>query len=179
MHSPALRSSEELGGNCQVEPFSSLDHEKYMREALLEAEKAFERGDRPIGAVIVHDGKVIARGSNEFFSRRSYISHAELNALISAAPFLYDHGRECVIYTTVEPCVMCLGAIVQANIRNIGFGMPDNYIRARKLIDAVEYVDRRVHNYLGGILEKECIELYRRYSEREAQLMLTGLREPR
>ena len=157
-----------------MEPFASLDHESYMREAQSEAEKAFERGDRPIGAVIVHDGEIIARGSNRFFSESSYIAHAELNALVSAAPYLYDHGRECVIYTTVEPCVMCLGAIIHANIRNIAFGMHDNYIQARKIIDAVEYVDRRVHNYLGGILEKECVELYRRYSEREAQLMLTG-----
>ncbi|MEW5866375.1 MAG: nucleoside deaminase [Bacillota bacterium] len=157
-------------------PFASIDHERFMREALKEAENALERGDRPIGAVIVHDGRIVGRASNRFMTGRSCLAHAELNALMACAPYLYEYGSKCIIYSTVEPCVMCLGAIVQTNIRNVVFGMPDNYIQTRKAIGAVEYLKQRVHNYLGGVLEDECVELYKRYSEQEASLMLTGRR---
>lgn len=145
-----------------------------MREALKEAEGALKRGDRPIGAVIVHQNEIVGRGSNGFHSCSSDISHAELNALLSCAPFLKEHGPECVIYTTFEPCVMCLGAIVMANIRYIVFGMPDNYIRARGMIESLDYVRRRIMGYLGGVLEKECIDLFRQFSEDETELCLNG-----
>lgn len=151
-----------------------MDHESFMKEALREAEGALKRGDRPIGAVIVHQNKIVGRGSNRFHSCSSDISHAELNALLSCADFLKTNGPQCVIYTTCEPCVMCLGAIVMANIRYIVFGMPDNYIRAREMIESLDYVRRRIKGYLGGILEKECIELFRRFSESETELCLKG-----
>lgn len=125
-----------------------------MREALVEAEKALLRGDRPIGAVIVRDGQVVARGSNTFRTDRSHIAHAEMNALRAGADYLWEYQNG---YTTVEPCVMCLGAIVNANIRNIVFGLPDNNIRARDGIAAVEYIRKRVHNCVGSVLEDECL----------------------
>ena len=148
--------------------------EFYMREALREAETALARGDRPIGAVIVHNGKVIAKASNTFKTDKSDMAHAELKALLSCAEYLQEHGPECVIYTTCEPCVMCLGAIIMANIRNIVFGMPDNYIEGRKIIEAVPYVGMRVLRYQGGVLEDDCVELFRRFSEEEATLALRG-----
>lgn len=162
----------ERGGPMQR--FESIDHAKYMRAALEEAEHALERGDRPIGAVIVHGGRVVGRGSNTFATSRSHIAHAEMNALIACASYLYDHGHECIIYSTVEPCMMCLGAIVMANIRNIVFGMYDNHLRPRDFVEMSPYVRQRVHNYLGGVLEDECVGLYRRYSEDEANLVLAG-----
>lgn len=156
--------------------FEDLDHEGFMREALAEAEKALVRGDRPIGAVIVRDGQVVARGSNTFRTDHSHIAHAEMNALSAGADYVWEYQNGCTIYTTVEPCVMCLGAIVNANIRNIVFGLPDNNIRTRDAIAAVEYIRKRVHNYVGGVLEDECLAVYRRFSEDEARLMLTGSR---
>jgi tRNA(adenine34) deaminase len=72
-----------------------------MRQALAEAKKALVRGDRPIGAVIVRHGKIIARDSNAFQTSQSSIEHAEMRALRSCASFLQAHGQECVIYTTV------------------------------------------------------------------------------
>ncbi|MCR4429259.1 MAG: nucleoside deaminase [Caldiserica bacterium] len=154
--------------------FLIMDHERFMKEALKEAEAALERGDRPIGAVIVHENKIIGRGSNGFATRCSDISHAELNALLSCAPQLQQYGHDCVLYTTCEPCVMCLGAIVMANIRYIVYGIPDNYIRARTIIETVDYIKQRIHGYLGGILEEECVALYRRFSEKEVGLCLHG-----
>ena len=87
--------------------FQDLDHEAFMREALVEAEKALRRGDRPIGAVIVHNGQVVARGSNTFFTDHCHIAHAEMNALYAAADYVWERPCGCTIYTTVEPCVMC------------------------------------------------------------------------
>jgi len=154
--------------------FDNIEHIRFMSEALQEAENALQRGDRPIGAVVVHGDKIIARASNSFETERSHLAHAELKALLACASYLYVHGHECIIYSTCEPCVMCLGAIVMANIRYVVFGMPDNYIRAREVIENLEYVKRRIHRYFGGFLEDRCIELYRRYSESETNLALHG-----
>jgi tRNA(adenine34) deaminase len=151
--------------------------ESFMREALKEAEVALRRGDRPIGAVIVHGGQIIGRGSSEFSSGRNDIAHAEINAINSCAAFLQEHGPECTLYTTCEPCVMCLGAIVMANIREIVFGMPDNYIQGRLVIDAVPYIKKRVHRYTGGVLQEECVVLFCRFSDKEADQCLHGLHE--
>jgi len=80
-----------------------MDHERFMREALMEAEATLDRGDRPIGAVVVYGDKNIGRGSNGFATHRSDISHAELNALLDCAPQLQQHGHERVLYATCEP----------------------------------------------------------------------------
>ena len=148
--------------------------EAFMKEALLEAKAAFHRGDRPIGAVIVHGTQVVARASNTYKSGQSDIAHAELNAILSCASYLQKYGHDCVIYTTCEPCVMCLGAIIMANIQEIVFGMPDNYIQGRLTIDTIPYVKKRVHRYTGGVLQKTCEALFRRFSEEEATLCLEG-----
>ncbi len=148
--------------------------EAFMKEALLEAEAALQRGDRPIGAIIVHGTQVIARASNTFKSGQSDVAHAELSAILSCVSYLQEHGRDCVIYTTCEPCVMCLGAIIMSNIREIVFGMPDNYIQGRLAIDAVPYVKKRVRRYTCGVLQEECVALFRSYSEEETTLCLQG-----
>jgi tRNA(adenine34) deaminase len=154
--------------------FESVEHEKYMREALLEAKKALDRGDRPIGAVIVYNGEIIGRGSNAFCTEKSNIEHAKMRALRSCASFLQENGRECVIYTTVEPCVMCAGAIVMCNIRSIVFGVYDNWIKPKLAIENVPHLAKRVHNYLGGVLEEECSELIKQFSEKDYEMMKTG-----
>lgn len=154
--------------------FDSADHEKYMREALAEAEKALDRGDRPIGAVIVYNGEIIGRGSNAFHTSKSNIEHAEMRALRSCASFLQENGRECVIYTTVEPCVMCVGAIVMCNIRSIVFGVYDNWIKPKLAIENVPHLAKRVYNYLGGVLEEKCSELIKQFSEKDYEMMKTG-----
>jgi tRNA(adenine34) deaminase len=150
----------------------SIDDETFIRAALVEAEAALKRGDRPIGAVIVHDGRIVGRGSSTFSSGRNDIAHAEINAINSCSAYLQEHGPESTIYTTCEPCVMCLGAIVMANIREIVYGMPDNYIQARLVIDAVPYIGKRVARYTGGVLQEECVALFRSFSEKEVDACL-------
>ncbi len=143
--------------------FASLDHEAYMREALHEASEAGRRGDRPIGAVIVHEGTVVGRGSSRWKTINSDVHHAENTAVFAIAPFLKEHARECVIYTTVEPCIMCLSTIVLANIRSIVFGLKDNYMASERAIASVEHLRVRVRDYLGGVLAAESRDLFLRF----------------
>ncbi len=153
---------------------STSNDDTFMREALQEAEAALKRGDRPIGAVIVHNNHVIARASNTFATGKSDIAHAELNAILSCSAFLQQYGHDCFIYTTCEPCVMCLGAIIMANIREIVFGMPDNYIHGRLAINAIPNIKKRVRRYTGGVLQEECVALFRQFSEEETTSCLQG-----
>lgn len=152
------------------------EDQAFMREALQQAEAALQRGDRPIGAVVVHAGHIIGRGSSTYATARNDIAHAEINAINTCSAFLQDHGPACTLYTTCEPCVMCLGAIVMANIRAIVFGMPDNHIQSHRVIDAVPYIQKRIQRYAGGVLQDECVALFRRFSEEETNLCLMGTR---
>ncbi len=143
--------------------FERLDHEAWMSEALREAVEAGRRGDRPIGAVIVREGSIVGRGSSRWKTLDSDVHHAENTAIYQIAPFLKKHARECVIYTTVEPCIMCLATIVLANIRSIVYGLKDNYMQSDKAIAAVEHMRVRVHNYLGGVMAEESRQLFLRF----------------
>lgn len=139
--------------------FGSFNHEQFMREALKEADRALQQGERPIGAVVVHRGKIIGRGQAQHIKRQSEVAHAELNALIQAEKYLHDHTHECTIYSTVEPCVMCLGAIVMSDISNVVFGLPDRWISPAKMLE-MDYVRRHIQNYVGGVLEAESAALW-------------------
>ena len=154
--------------------FSDLNHEHFMREALKEAELSLQAGERPIGAVIVRDNKVIGRGRAQHLARKSEIAHAEMNALLQAEQYLYNnvHG-ECVIYSTVEPCVMCLGAIVMANIDNVVYGLADNWIKPGQMLE-VEYIRKHIKNYVGGILVEESVALWEQSEWDELSLLREG-----
>lgn len=148
-----------------------FNHESYMKEALKEAEKAGERGDLPIGAVIVHEGNIIARGSNHIETTNHNTAHAEIDAINQASSYLRKHARECVIYSTVEPCVMCLPTIVMANIRHIVFATKDHYMDTESLIESHDYLKKRVHTYIGGILEEESLKVMEEYNPKAARVV--------
>jgi tRNA(adenine34) deaminase len=99
---------------------------KYMIEALKEAEKAFDMGEVPVGAVIVQKNKIIGRGYNQVETLKDPTAHAEMIAITSAANHLQNWRlNECDIYITMEPCVMCSGALIFARIRSINFSLFD------------------------------------------------------
>ena len=97
----------------------------FMQEALIEAEKAFELDETPIGAVIVHKGEIIGRGYNRRNTDKNSLAHAEIIAINEACEKMGDWRlEECIMYVTLEPCPMCAGAIVQARIPKVVFGAP-------------------------------------------------------
>lgn len=155
--------------------FNALDHPFFMRAALKEAELALQAGERPIGAVIVHNGYIIGRGRAEHKNTRNRLAHAELNALLSVVNSLYDYHRgDAVIYTTVEPCEMCLGAIVMSDaVNHIVYALPDRWINTAPML-TMPHVKRHIYNYLGGVLEEKSAALWEQYSPRELSLLREG-----
>ena len=116
-------------------------HEYFMKEALKEAEKAKKLEEIPIGAVIVKDGKIIARGHNLKEKNKNAINHAEIIAINKASKKL-DNWRltDCDMYVTVEPCVMCAGALISSRIRKVYIGTMDNTFGAfGSVLDITKY----------------------------------------
>jgi len=149
----------------------AVDHHLFMGQALQEAEAALGRGDLPIGALVVHGNRVVGRGSSRRNTGRCKISHAELNALFSCSEYVGEHHDECIVYSTVEPCPMCLGAIIMADVRHVVFGAFDYRAGATHMIERVPYVAHHIRTYLGGVLEEDCLALIRQYSETEADII--------
>ena len=131
--------------------------EKYMRLAIIEAQKAFDSDEVPIGAVIVAGGRVIARGHNLVETLTDVTAHAEMQALTAAASALGGkYLQNCTLYVTVEPCVMCAGAIAWSQISRVVYGAAD----AKRVYS--RFGDRLLHprtEVTGGVLATECEKL--------------------
>ena len=129
--------------------------EKYMIEALKEAEKAYKKKEVPIGAIIVRNDKIIARAYNRKEKTQVAIQHAEILAIIKACKKMKNWRLlDCTLYVTVEPCMMCCGAIIQSRIKKIVYGTKnDNF-------GSVESVDSLLNKYnveiKNGILGEKC-----------------------
>ena len=133
------------------------DDEKFMRKALDEARIAFNSDEVPIGAVIVSHGKVIARAHNMTEALTDITAHAEMQAITSAASFLGGkYLTECTLYVTVEPCLMCAGAIGWAQIPRVVYGAPDDK-RGYHTYTASPF--HKKNTVTSGVLEAECAEL--------------------
>ena len=145
-----------------------------MREALREAEAAGEAGQLPIGAVLVLDGEIVSRGRNRYLEGRTQLAHAELEALLEGGEAAWSDHDDCVLYTTVEPCPMCLAALVMADIPHVLFAAPDRGGGiGKELIETVPYVQRHIRTFAGGVLEDESLALIARY-DRELLAFLQG-----
>lgn len=129
--------------------------EKYMIEALKEAKKAYKKKEVPIGAIIVRNDKIIARAYNRKEKTQVAIQHAEILAIIKACKKMKNWRLlDCTLYVTVEPCMMCCGAVIQSRIKKIVYGTKnDNF-------GSVESVDSLLNKYnieiKNGILEEKC-----------------------
>ena len=135
------------------------DEEKFMKEAIRQAKKAYALREVPIGSVIVYEGKIIARGYNRRNTDKNTTSHAEINAIRKASKKLGDWRLEgCTLYVTLEPCQMCAGAIVQARIDKVVIGsMNPKAGCAGSVLNLLE-MDGFNHKVEveRGVLEEEC-----------------------
>lgn len=142
--------------------------DRWMHEALLEAERAGEAGEVPVGAVIVHDGRVVGRGRNQMEGLSDPTAHAEILAVTAAANSLKSWRLDgTTLYVTLEPCVMCIGAIFNARISRLVFGAHDPKRGAvGSIIDLSE--EERLNHHLevsSGPLREESSALLKAFFE--------------
>ena len=150
--------------------------EKYMKQALLQAKKASDQGDVPIGCVIVKDDKIIARAYNKRNKQNLALAHAEIAAIKKASKVVGDWRLEdCVLYVTLEPCQMCAGAIVQSRLDRVVIGTDNpkagcagsilNLLQMKEFNHQVEIT--------RGVLKEPCSEIlqefFRQMREREKE----------
>ena len=141
-----------------IEPFND---EYFMKKAFAEALQAFDKGEVPVGAVVVANGKIIARAHNLTETLNDVTAHAEMQAITSAANLLGGkYLNDCVLYVTLEPCVMCAGALGWSQIGKIVFGAND------EKRGFLKFATKALHpktEMIGGVLETECRELMQEF----------------
>ncbi len=134
--------------------------DKFMSAALKCAQKALEEGEVPIGAVVVCDGKIISRGHNRRTKRQIATAHAEVEAIEKACIKLKSWRiPECEIYVTLEPCPMCMGAMLNARIKKVYFGAYEAKGRSLTYELANANLVNHVIEVEGGVMEKECSDI--------------------
>jgi len=141
---------------------------RWMREAIGEAERAFAGGEVPVGAVVVLDGRVVGRGHNRTETSGQPFEHAEIVALWEAVANVGSHALEqAVLYSTIEPCVMCIGAVLLARIPRVVFGAREPRTGACESVLAIPNEPRLWHRVavLGGVEEDACRALMQRFFE--------------
>ena len=145
--------------------FDEVDNatdERFMREALKQARKAYRQGDTPIGCVIVYKGEIIARGYNRRNKDKTALAHAEILAIKKATKVIGDWRLEgCTMYVTLEPCQMCAGAIVQARVPRVVIGCMNK--KAGSCGSVINLLDMKEFNHRAsitkGVLESQCSKL--------------------
>jgi len=148
-------------------------HEHYMRKALLEAERALMEDEVPVGAVIVHGDRIVASAHNQREQLRDPTAHAEMIAVTQAAESIGGWRLEnCTIYVTLEPCIMCAGAIIQARIPTVVYGATDPKAGG---VNSLYHLlgDARLNHraeVVGSVLAKPCGEILSRFFEAKRRL---------
>ena len=148
------------------------DHVKWMKAAFREAEKAFEQDEVPIGAVVVQNGQIIGRGYNQCESLIDPTAHAEIIAITSAANTIKDWRlKDCQLYVTKEPCPMCAGALVNARINMVIFGMYDEKEGCCGSLYQLCRDNRFKHQLTvkGGIMEEACTLMIQEFFKKQRE----------
>lgn len=137
----------------------------YMRMAIREAQEAYDKGEIPVGCVVVADGQIIARGYNLTETLQDVTAHAEIQAITAAANYLGGkYLNLCTLYVTLEPCVMCAGAIGWAQVRRLVYGASD------EKRGYSTFAPKALHpkcTVLTGVLEEECRELVQQFFQQK------------
>ena len=155
-----IRLLAELKNHPPVAAFPpQSEMEYFMRQALAQAEMSASRGEIPVGAVIVSDGKIIASAHNTCIADCNVSRHAEINALAQAGSEMQNYRLDgCDIYITLEPCAMCASALIQARIKRVIYGAAEPKTGAAGSIVNL-FADKRLNTHTairGGILQEEC-----------------------
>ncbi len=139
-----------------------------MREAIVGARAAAERGEVPVGAVVVYEGRIIARGHNRTLTDNDPTAHAEMVVLRAAATEMHNHRLNgAALYVTAEPCAMCAGALIQARVGRLVYGCPEPKGGAVKSCFQVlnsPAVNHRVE-VVSGVLAEECARVLQDFFE--------------
>jgi tRNA(adenine34) deaminase len=147
-----------------------MNDEYFMREALKLARSAGEKGEVPVGAVVVMEGVILGRGGNSPIGRLDPTAHAEMLALREAAAASGNYRLEdASLYATLEPCAMCAGALVAARIRRVVFGARDlrfGAVRSKFRIADSDLLNHRVE-VIEGVLAPECTDLLQQFFRRQ------------
>ena len=153
------------------------EDERYMKEAIKQAKKAYALDEVPIGCVIVQDNKIIARGYNRRNTDKNALAHAEISAIKKASKKTGDWRLEdCTMYVTLEPCQMCAGAIVQSRMKKVVIGAMNP--KAGCAGSVINILQMKQFNHQAemenGILEKECADMlstfFKELREKKAKL---------
>jgi tRNA(adenine34) deaminase len=140
-------------------------HEHFMKQALIEAKKAFQADEVPVGAVIVCDNKIIARTHNLTERLTDFTAHAEMQAFTSASEYLGNkYLDKCSLYVTLEPCTMCAGASFWTRIGKIIYGASDDRRGFKRITEPVLHPSTEV---IGGVLEDEARELIKIFFQKK------------
>jgi|SRR3989338_1564628 len=151
---------------------SKID-EIYMSEALKEAVEAFEKDEVPVGAVIVHDGRIIARAHNQIVMLKDPTAHAEMIAITQAAAHLKSERLlDCSMYATIEPCSMCAGALILARVKRIIYGAKDPKTGACGSVFKIANGKKLNHRIkvTGGVFEKDCGALLTEFFKKQRRI---------
>lgn len=148
-----------------TEPTQQQIDEQFMRMALKEAQRAFDRGEVPVGAVVVCQDRIISRAHNLTETLTDVTAHAEMQAITAAANAIGGkYLPDCTLYVTVEPCVMCAGAIGWAQMRRLVYGTADEKRGFRKYAPDALHKKTEV---TAGVLEDECRDLMQSFFQQK------------
>jgi len=143
------------------------DYERFMREALKEAELGFREGEVPIGAIAVKDGQIVARGHNRRNQMLDITRHAEIECLHDLSKTL-DGDMDLtgiILYSTLEPCAMCSGAMIHYGVKNVIYGEKDLVNGAAG--SKYDFLKQANRNIIAGVLRQECRDILLRFFEKE------------
>ena len=164
--------SSQAHYNLVSQPTVIKSHTEFMQEALKEAKSAFAEDEVPVGAVVVHEGRVISRAHNQVERLKDPTAHAEMLALTAAAACLNTKWlSQASLYVTIEPCPMCAGALVLSRIKNLYFSAKDPKAGACGSVLNIANHKKLNHRIkvTKGILEKECSSLLKEFFKKKRQ----------
>ena len=145
--------------------------QRFMHEALSEARKAMEKGEVPVGAVLVESEKIISSGHNSPVSSNDSTAHAEIVAIRNACRVKKNYRlTDCELYVTLEPCAMCMGAIIHARLRRVVYGALDPKGGAVESVMSIP-MEKMNHRFetKGGVLAAECGKILKSFFEKKRQ----------